>query len=94
MQAIQTATGWAAECIGLAKETGTVEKGKQADLLVIDGDPLANIGVLRDKNAIKLVMKGGRSCIDKLPAASPVPMWRTSRPGVRSHEIVAWRRED
>ena len=74
MQAIQTATGWAAECIGLAKETGTVEKGKQADLLAVDGDPLANIGVLRDKDAIKLVLKGGQSCIDKLPAPAHVEL--------------------
>ena len=68
MQAIQTATGWAAECIGLDKEIGTIEKGKQADLLVIDGDPLRNIGVLRDKDAIKLVMRAGVGYIDKLPA--------------------------
>ena len=39
MQAIQTATGWAAEGIGLEKEIGTVEKGKQADLLAVSGDP-------------------------------------------------------
>ena len=40
MQAIQTATGWAAECVGLGKEIGTIEKGKQADLLAVAGDPL------------------------------------------------------
>ena len=69
MQAIQTATGWAAECIGLGKEIGTVEKGKQADLLAVAGDPLKSISVLRDKEAIKLVMKGGVAYVDKLPAA-------------------------
>lgn len=68
MQAIQTATGWAAECIGLGKETGTVEKGKQADLLAVAGDPLKSVSVLRDKEAIKLVMKGGVAYVDKLPA--------------------------
>ena len=35
MQAIQTATGWAAECVGLGNEIGTIEKGKQADLLAV-----------------------------------------------------------
>ena len=45
MQAIQTATGWAAECIGLGKEIGTVEKGKQADLLAVAGDPLKSVSV-------------------------------------------------
>ena len=71
MVAIQTATSWAAECIGMDKEIGTLEKGKQADLLAIDGDPLANIGVLRDKSRIRMVMKAGEAVIDKLPAASP-----------------------
>ena len=69
MQAIQTATGWAAECIGLGKEIGTVEKGKQADLLAVSGNPLKSVSVLRDKEAIKLVMKGGVAYVDKLPAA-------------------------
>ena len=72
MQAIQTATGWAAECIGLQKEIGTVEKGKQADLLAVEGDPLKSIGVLRDREAIRLVVKGGVACVDKLPAKTPV----------------------
>ena len=72
MQAIQTATGWAAECIGLGKEIGTVEKGKQADLLAVAGDPLKSVSVLRDKEAIKLVMKGGVAYVDKLPTKAPV----------------------
>ena len=72
MQAIQTATGWAAECIGLGKEIGTVEKGKQADLLAVAGDPLKSVSVLRDKEAIKLVMKGGVAYVEKLPAKMPV----------------------
>ena len=72
MQAIQTATGWAAECIGLGNEIGTVEKGKQADLLAVSGDPLKSVSVLRDKEAIKLVMKGGVSYVDKVPAKTPV----------------------
>ena len=72
MQAIQTATGWAAECIGLASEIGTIEKGKQADLLAVAGDPLRNVGVLRDREAIKLVMRAGVAYVDKLPAQVPV----------------------
>ena len=72
MQAIQTATGWAAECIGLGKEIGTVEKGKQADLLAVAGDPLKSVSVLRDKDAIKLVMRAGVAYVDKAPARAPV----------------------
>jgi imidazolonepropionase-like amidohydrolase len=68
MQAIQAATGWAAECVGLEKDIGTVEPGKLADLLVVDGDPLRDAGVLRNQERIKLVMKGGEAFVDRLPA--------------------------
>ena len=73
-QAIQAATGWAAECVGLEKDIGTVEAGKLADLLVLDGDPLENIDVLRDQGRFKLVMKGGEAFVSNLPAAAPRPV--------------------
>jgi imidazolonepropionase-like amidohydrolase len=59
MQAIQAATGWAAECVGLEREIGTLEKGKRADLIAVAGDPLADVGVLADVSRIRLVMKDG-----------------------------------
>jgi imidazolonepropionase-like amidohydrolase len=59
MQAIQAATGWAAECVGLGREVGTLEKGKRADLIAVSGDPLADIGVLADPARIRLVLKDG-----------------------------------
>ena len=59
MQALQAATGWAAECLGLQHEIGTVEKGKAADLVVVDGDPLTDIRVLEDRERITLVIKDG-----------------------------------
>jgi imidazolonepropionase-like amidohydrolase len=59
MQAIQAATGWAAECVGLEREIGTLEKGKRADLLAVAGDPLADLAVLADSARIRLVMKDG-----------------------------------
>jgi imidazolonepropionase-like amidohydrolase len=74
MQAIQSATGWAAECVGEEKNLGTVQSGLYADFLVIDGDPLADIGVLRNKNRIKMVMKGGVAFIDNLPVGEPQPV--------------------
>ena len=74
MQAIQAATGWAAECVELEKDIGTLEAGKLADLLVIDGDPLRDIAVLRDREKIKVVMKGGEAYVNNLAAsAAPVP---------------------
>ena len=71
MQAIQAATGWAAECVGLEKEIGTIKAGKLADLLVLDGDPLRGVGVLRDREKLKMVMKGGEAFVNKLPASVP-----------------------
>jgi len=38
---------------------GTLETGKLADLIVVDGDPLADIKILQDRKKIQLVMKGG-----------------------------------
>jgi len=59
MQAIQAATGLAAQCLGLEREIGTVEKGKRADLIVVNGDPLADVRVLQDASRIRLVLKDG-----------------------------------
>ena len=59
MQAMQAATSVAAECLGLQREIGTLEKGKRADVVVVDGDPLRDIRMLQDPARIKLVMKDG-----------------------------------
>ena len=47
MQAIWTATRWAAELLGVDGLVGTVAEGKTADLIVVDGDPLADLSRLR-----------------------------------------------
>ena len=60
MQAVRSATGLAAECLGLEQEIGTVEKGKRADLVVVDGDPLADVTILQDAKRIKMVLKDGK----------------------------------
>ncbi|NNM76828.1 amidohydrolase family protein [Sphingomonas sp. ID1715] len=54
--AIQAATVNAAELLGLAKEIGTIEPGKRADLIAVAGDPLADVTVLK---AVSFVMKDG-----------------------------------
>jgi imidazolonepropionase-like amidohydrolase len=56
LQALQTATINAARMIGKEKELGTVERGKQADLLILDANPLADIANVR---RIHRVIKGG-----------------------------------
>ena len=56
LAAIQTATVNAAELLGLSKDVGTVEAGKLADIIAVDGDPLANIAVME---RVVFVMKSG-----------------------------------
>ncbi len=60
MQALRAATGLAAQCLGLEREIGTIEKGKRADFLVVEGDPLQDIRILRDRRRIRLVLKDGQ----------------------------------
>jgi imidazolonepropionase-like amidohydrolase len=48
MASIQSATSSAARLLGLADEIGTVEVGKVADLVLVDGDPLFDLGRLRE----------------------------------------------
>src|ERR1700674_1289731 len=69
MQALQAATGWAAECLGQPDEIGTVQPGKLADLVVVAGDPLADISVLCDPMRIALVIKNGEIAADRLTAS-------------------------
>lgn len=66
MEAIVATTRVASECIHMADDVGTLEAGKFADLLVIDGDPLDDITILQDQSRMPLVMVGGRAHRDAL----------------------------
>lgn len=59
MDVIVSATKFNAEALGLGDNLGTIESGKLADLIVVNGDPLSDITVLRDKANIVRVFKGG-----------------------------------
>lgn len=74
MQAIQAATTWAAECCGREPELGTIERGKLADLIAVDGDPLADITLLKDPVRVRLVIKDGAVAADRM--AGPRGMQR------------------
>jgi imidazolonepropionase-like amidohydrolase len=60
MNAIVASTKINAEIIGCDKLVGTLEAGKMADLIVVDGDPIKDIRVLqRFSDKIHVIMKGG-----------------------------------
>ncbi len=62
-QALRTATGTAAELLGKEKELGAVAPGYFADLVAVEGDPLADINVAIYN--VKWVMKAGAVVVDK-----------------------------
>lgn len=70
MEAITAATRNGAAACFLEEEVGTIEPGKLADLIAVEGDPLADIRVLQDPRNIKLVMLEGRVEVDRGQAIS------------------------
>jgi imidazolonepropionase-like amidohydrolase len=59
VEAIRCATLWGAELMRMADRIGSIQAGKLADLVVVDGDPVKDIAVLQDRRRLS-VMKGGR----------------------------------
>jgi imidazolonepropionase-like amidohydrolase len=60
MGAIVAATRTNAELLGLDAEIGTVAPGRRADLIVVDGDPLADPGILGRPETTPVVVTDGR----------------------------------
>ena len=78
MEAIACATSRAAELLSLDHLVGALVPGKEADLVVVDGDPIADIGVLTDATRLSLVMKAGQAVSGVLASqlpAPPLPLW-------------------
>ena len=62
VEALQAATVNGAELLGLSDQIGSVEAGKYADVIAINGDPLADI---KNMENVVFVMKGGEVVKDK-----------------------------
>ncbi len=62
--ALRAATENAADLLGLAKTIGTLEAGKQADIIAVAGDPLTNIQAME---TVRFVMKGGAVAKNEQP---------------------------
>ena len=62
-QALATATTNGAALLGMEKKLGTVAPGYFADIVAVEGDPLADIHVVTDR--VRWVMKGGQVVVDK-----------------------------
>ncbi len=73
MDAIRAGTAEAALTVGMQDEIGTLEEGKLADILVVDGDPLADISVLQDKRRLAVIMKDGAVIDTETPIPEPAP---------------------
>jgi len=77
MQAILGSTRWAAELFHLEKDLGTVEAGKLADILIVNGDPLADIRATREIDTVILDGKVIDTTMDpnfRNPMPRPVPL--------------------
>jgi len=75
LQVLQAATMNGAELIGMSKDIGSVEPGKYADIIAVQGDPLKNINAMEQ---VGFVMKGGA-----VIKGSPRPNERLEVPAVQ-----------
>ena len=59
MGTLVAATRLGGQLMGRPDELGVVRAGALADLLLVDGDSLADIAILQDRGALRMIMKGG-----------------------------------
>ena len=64
------ATRLGSHVMGMPDEIGIIRAGAYADLLLVDGDPLRDIRIMQDREALRMIMKDGRP--HKLTAGTPV----------------------
>jgi len=64
-EALEAGTRIASEVLGLESQIGTIEVGKLADLVVVQGNPVDDVKVLLSEEAVQLVMQGGKLVKEK-----------------------------
>nr|MCU0634447.1 amidohydrolase family protein [Gemmatimonadaceae bacterium] len=64
MDALRTATAVAARCLGLERRTGTLVPGLEADLIVVERNPLEDVRALQD---VLVVVADGRVALNRIP---------------------------
>lgn len=68
IEAIRSATLYAAELLRIEEDTGTIEPGKEADLIVVAENPLEHPSAIQD---VVAVVSNGRVALNRLPFAAP-----------------------
>src|SRR5881227_1888255 len=79
IDALKTATGNAADLFGIAQKTGTLEKGKFADVIAMPGDPTADITATE---RVSFVMKEGKIIRNGPPSSQPVAVSADENPEI------------
>ena len=74
-EVLRCATRTGAEIMGRGAEFGTLEPGKLADLLVVEGDVIADIQLLEDRSRFLAVIQGGLIKAGRLAAPAPASEW-------------------
>jgi imidazolonepropionase-like amidohydrolase len=73
MEAIVAATKHGSELLRLDYLCGTIEEGKRADILVVNGNPLEDIAILQDRAKLDMVMKDGKVYVNNLGLPQELP---------------------
>ena len=91
VEAITTATKNGAWAMRMEGELGTLEKGKLADVIIVDGDPTSDITVLNDKSRIsEVISRGKRVDLSRpWPEHSDISGWKV---GNWADETLTWNR--
>ncbi len=91
LEAISTATRDGAWTMRMEDELGTIEVGKLADVLVVDGDPSTDVTILQDKSRlVEVICRGERTDLTApWPQHGPIPGWKV---GQWAGEILTWDR--